>query len=87
MLALRCIFGVAVDSEVVMHLSTVLQWLLVVIPVPEDVQVVACGDATQADQAFSRCWRIVVSMLYSILVLRCIGSQYYCGCVGSFPVL
>ena len=40
-MALRYISVVAVDSEVVVHLSTVPQWLLVVLPVPEDVQVVA----------------------------------------------
>ena len=40
-MALRCISGVAVDLEVVVHLSTVPQELLVVLPVPEDVQVVA----------------------------------------------
>ena len=40
-MALYCVSGVAVDSEVVVHLSTVPQWLLVVLPVPEDAQVVA----------------------------------------------
>ena len=40
-MALRGISGIAVDSEVVVYLSTVPQWLLVVLPVPEDVQVVA----------------------------------------------
>ena len=40
-MALRYISVVAVDSEVVAHLSSVPQWLLVVLPVPEDVQVVA----------------------------------------------
>ena len=40
-MALHCISAVAVDSEVVVHLSTVPQWLLVVLPVPVDVQVVA----------------------------------------------
>ena len=40
-MALRYISGVAVDSEVVLHLSTVPQCLRVVLPVPEDVQVVA----------------------------------------------
>ena len=40
-MALRCISVVAVDSEVMVHLSTVPQWLLVVLPVPEDVHVVA----------------------------------------------
>ena len=40
-MALRYIFGVAVDSEGVVHLSTVTQWLQVVLPVPEYVQVVA----------------------------------------------
>ena len=68
-MALRYISGVAVDSEVVVHLSTVPQWLLVVIPVPEDVQVVAGGGAARADQAFPQCWRIVVHMLYSIRIL------------------
>ena len=38
-MALRYISVVAVDSEVVVHLSTVPQWLLVVLPVPVDVQV------------------------------------------------
>ena len=37
----HCISGVAVDSELVEHLSTVPRWLLVVLPVPMDVQVVA----------------------------------------------
>ena len=40
-MALRYISGVAVDSEVVEHLHTVPQWLLVALPIPEDVQVVA----------------------------------------------
>ena len=40
-MALRCISVVAVDSEVVVHLSTVPQWLLVVLPVPADLQFVA----------------------------------------------
>ena len=40
-IALRYISGVAVDSEVVVHLSTIPQWLLVVVPVLEDVRVVA----------------------------------------------
>ena len=40
-MALRYISGVAVDSEVLVHLSTVPQWLLVVLPIPEDVEVVA----------------------------------------------
>ena len=44
-MALRYIFGVAVDSEVVVHLSTVPQWLLVVLPVPKDGQVVSSGGA------------------------------------------
>ena len=40
-MALRYISGVAVNSEVVVHLGTIPQWLLVVLPVPEDIQVVA----------------------------------------------
>ena len=40
-MALRYISGVAVGSKVVVHLSTVPHWLLVVLSVPEDVQVVA----------------------------------------------
>ena len=40
-MALQCISVVAVDQEVVVHQSTVPQWLLVVLPEPEDVQVVA----------------------------------------------
>ena len=40
-MALRYISGIAVDSKVVVHLSTVPQWLLVILPVPEEVQVVA----------------------------------------------
>ena len=38
-MALRYICGVAVDSEVVVRLSTVPQWLLVILPVPVDVPV------------------------------------------------
>ena len=41
MMALRSMSGVAVDSEVVVHLSTVLYWLLVLLPIPVNVQVVA----------------------------------------------
>ena len=73
-MALRCISGVAVDSEVVVHVSTVPQWRLVVLPVPEDVQVVACEGVARADQVFPQCWRIVVHILCSILVLDYIGS-------------
>ena len=40
-MALRYASGVTVDSEVVVHLSAVPQWLLVDLLVPEDVQVVA----------------------------------------------
>ena len=40
-MALRYISGVGVDSEVVVHLSTVSHWLLVALSVPEDVQVMA----------------------------------------------
>ena len=58
----------------VAHLLTVPQWLLVVPPVPADVQVVAWGGAARADQAFPQCWRIIVLMLYSIPVLDYIGN-------------
>ena len=40
-MALRYILRDPVDSEVVVHLSTVPQYLLDILPVPEDVQVVA----------------------------------------------
>ena len=40
-MALRDISVVSVDSEVVVHVSTVPQWLLVVLPVREAIQVVA----------------------------------------------
>ena len=54
-MATRDMSGVAVDSEVVLHLSTVPQWLLVVLPVLEGVQVVVCGRANKADQACPLC--------------------------------
>ena len=73
-MALRFISGSEVDSGVVVHLSTVPQWLLVVRPIPDDVQVVACVGGAHADQVLPQCCRIVVGMLYSILVLGCIGS-------------
>ena len=38
---LRYISGVAVDSTVVVHLSTVTRWLLVGLPLSEEFQVVA----------------------------------------------
>ena len=40
-MALHYVSGDALDSEVVVHLSTVPQWLLVVLPVPEYVRVMA----------------------------------------------
>ena len=40
-MALRFISGLAVDSEVVLHLSTIAQVLRVVLPIREDIQVVA----------------------------------------------
>ena len=40
-MALHFISGVAVDHEVVVRLSILPQWLLVILPVPEDVRVVA----------------------------------------------
>ena len=40
-MALHYISGLAVDSEVVVHLSTVPRWPQVVLSVREDVQVVA----------------------------------------------
>ena len=39
-MALRYIFGVAVDAVEVVYLCTVPQWLLLVLPVLVDVQVV-----------------------------------------------
>ena len=40
-IALRYVSGVAVDSEVVVHISTVPQWLLVDLLIRVDAQVVA----------------------------------------------
>ena len=40
-MAMRYISGVAVDTEVVVRLCTVPQWLLVVLPVSVDVWVAA----------------------------------------------
>ena len=71
-MALHYLSGVAVDWQVV-PLSTAPQWLLVVLPVPEDGQVVAGGGAAQDDEAFPQCWTIVIQMLYSIRVLNYIA--------------
>ena len=40
-IALHYVSGIAVDSEVGVHLSTITKWLLVVLHILEDVQLVA----------------------------------------------